>query len=105
MSADCDANLKNGVDPNESPEGKVAAAQPLAGQTFVLTGTLSSMTRAEAKSKLLQLGAAVPGSISKKTSVLVAGADAGSKLAKAQSLGIPVLSEEEFLALLQSHGL
>ncbi len=93
-----------GIEPYSIAEDFAAAAQPLAGQTYVLTGTLSSMTRAEAKARLQQLGAAAAGSVSKKTTAVIAGVAAGSKLAKAQSLGIPVLSEEEFLALLQSHG-
>ena len=72
----------------------------LAGQTFVLTGTLATLTRAEATAKLEALGAKVSGSVSKKTSCVVAGEEAGSKLTKAQSLGIPVISETELLALL-----
>jgi DNA ligase (NAD+) len=72
----------------------------LAGQTFVLTGTLSTMTREEAKAALERLGAKVAGSVSKKTSVLVAGADAGSKLEKAQQLGIEVWSEDQLRALI-----
>lgn len=71
----------------------------LAGQTFVLTGELSSFSRKEAGEKLEALGAKVSGSVSKKTSFVVAGEAAGSKLRKAQELGVPVLTEEEFLAL------
>jgi DNA ligase (NAD+) len=77
---------------------------PLAGQTFVLTGTLSQMDRNEAKDKLQTLGAKVAGSVSAKTSVVVAGASAGSKLAKAESLGIKVLNEDEMLALFAELG-
>ncbi len=77
-----------------------AGEQPLAGQTFVLTGTLESMSRDEAKEKLQALGAKVSGSVSKKTSVVVAGAEAGSKLAKAESLGIEVWDEQRLLSLL-----
>ncbi|MFK7929099.1 MAG: NAD-dependent DNA ligase LigA [Myxococcota bacterium] len=65
------------------------------GKTVVLTGTLPTLGRSEAKSMLLQAGAKVTGSVSKKTDVLVAGADAGSKLTKAQSLGIEVIDEAE----------
>jgi DNA ligase (NAD+) len=77
-----------------------AEAGPLAGRTVVLTGTLSSMTREEAAAALEALGARVSGSVSKKTAYLVAGADAGSKLEKAQKLGIEVLDEEAFKALI-----
>ena len=71
---------------------------PLAGQTWVLTGTLQQLTRSEAKALLESLGAKVAGSVSKKTSVVVAGVEAGSKLATAQELGIKVMDEAEFLA-------
>lgn len=79
--------------------------QPLAGQTFVLTGTLRQMGRNDAKEKLMVLGAKVSGSVSKKTSVVVAGEDAGSKLTKAQELGVTVWEEEQMLSLLRQHGL
>lgn len=72
----------------------------LNGQTVVLTGTLSSMTRDAAQARLEALGAKVSGSVSKKTSLVIAGAEAGSKLAKAQELGVPVLDEAGFLARL-----
>lgn len=77
---------------------------PLAGQTFVLTGTLSQMDRNAAKEKLQTLGAKVAGSVSAKTSVVVAGASAGSKLAKAESLGIKVMNEDDMLALFAELG-
>jgi len=80
-------------------------ALPLAGKTYVLTGTLSQMTRDEAKQYLLQLGAKVSGSVSKKSDAVVAGEKAGSKLAKAESLGVPVLDESAFIALLKDNGI
>ena len=80
-----------------------AAAQPLAGQTVVLTGSMESLTRDKAKERLQLLGAKVAGSVSKKTSFVVAGTEAGSKLAKAEELGIEVLDEMTLLALLQRY--
>ncbi|MFT4995233.1 MAG: DNA ligase (NAD+) [Paraglaciecola sp.] len=74
-------------------------ALPLAGQVYVLTGTLATLDRSAAKSRLQVLGAKVAGSVSAKTSVVVAGEKAGSKLVKAQELGIKVISEEQLLAL------
>jgi DNA ligase (NAD+) len=79
------------------------AKQPLAGKTFVLTGTLSSMTRDEAKDRLQALGAKVSGSVSKKTDYVVVGADPGSKADKAASLGVEMLDEEGFARLLRKH--
>jgi DNA ligase (NAD+) len=80
-------------------EQVVAEGLPLDGQTWVITGALDSMARDEAKAKLQALGAKVSGSISAKTTALLAGDKAGSKLTKAEKLGVKVVDEEEFLAL------
>ncbi len=78
-----------------------AHSLPLMGKTVVLTGTLQSMSREEAKEKLENLGAKVAGSVSSKTHYVVVGEDAGSKLTKAEELGVPILREAEFLLFLQ----
>jgi len=83
-------------------ERKAAEGLPLAGQTWVLTGTLESMSRDDAKARLEALGAKVSGSVSAKTSVVVAGPGAGSKLAKANELGLEVDDEASFLKRLAS---
>jgi DNA ligase (NAD+) len=82
------------------PEPSTETAGPLSGRTFVITGTLAAMTREEAAAKLTNLGATVSSSVSKKTSALIAGDEAGSKLEKARKLGVEVLSEAEFLKLI-----
>ena len=76
-------------------------SQVLAGQTYVLTGTMSTLTRNEAKARLQALGAKVSGSVSSKTTAVVAGDAAGSKLTKAQSLNIPVMTEADLVELLE----
>jgi DNA ligase (NAD+) len=88
----------------EVPEAErhaVAAIGPLTGKTYVITGTLTAMSREAATAALEQLGAKVAGSVSKKTTALVVGADAGSKAEKAQALGVAMLDEKAFLALLE----
>ncbi|MEO5831458.1 MAG: BRCT domain-containing protein, partial [Rhodanobacter sp.] len=85
------------------PATAEVACAPLADQIFVLTGSLFSLSRDQAKERLEALGAKVSGSVSKKTSVVVAGAEAGSKLDKAQELGVPVWDETQLLALLAEH--
>ncbi len=80
----------------------VSAGLPLDGQTWVITGALDSMARDEAKAKLQALGAKVSGSISAKTTALLAGDKAGSKMAKAEKLGVKVVGEEEFLKMLEN---
>jgi DNA ligase (NAD+) len=82
------------------PEIREARNLPLAGKTFVLTGTLTSMSRDEAKEKLEALGAKVSGSVSAKTSYVVVGADPGSKYDKAKALGVSILEEDEFRKML-----
>jgi NAD-dependent DNA ligase len=77
-----------------------APAGPLAGKTFVLTGTLPTLTREAATAKIEALGGKVSGSVSKKTDYVVAGEEAGSKLEKAQKLGVKIIGEPELLALL-----
>ena len=84
----------------EAVESKEIAENPFMGKTVVLTGTLMQMTRNEAKEKLQAMGAKVSGSVSAKTDYVIAGESAGSKLTKAEELGIHILSEDAFLGLL-----
>jgi DNA ligase (NAD+) len=86
-------------------EKKTAEGLPLAGQTWVLTGSLERMSRDIAKDKLEGLGAKVAGSVSGKTHCVVAGPGAGSKLAKASELGVKVLDEDAFIAFLEGQGI
>ncbi len=85
------------IEPFQAPS---IADSPIAGKTVVFTGTLQTVGRSEAKAKAESLGAKVAGSVSKKTDYVVVGADAGSKAAKAEALGVQTLSEEEWLALI-----
>ena len=82
---------------NPKMEKPPAGAQPLSGLTFVVTGTLPTMQRSEIEELIVKKGGKVSGSVSKKTSFLIAGESAGSKLTKAKELKIPVIDESEFL--------
>ena len=92
--------LDLGVEVDEVEIAEKDTLEPLAGKTFVLTGTLESMTRDEAKEKIEVLGGRVMSSVSKKTDYVVVGIDPGSKLEKAQSLKVTVLNEVEFTIML-----
>lgn len=94
---------KAGVKMEQEPQAPKGG--PLVGQTFVFTGTLASMPRSRAEAIVEELGGDASGSVTKKTTYIVAGADPGSKLAKAQKTGTTVLDEQQFLRLLNEHGL
>ncbi|MFV3127959.1 NAD-dependent DNA ligase LigA [Niveispirillum sp. KHB5.9] len=97
---DAVAALLAQVKPKKYEPPAAAATSPMAGKTVVFTGTLVTMGRSEAKAKAEALGAKVAGSVSGKTDYVIVGADAGSKAAKAQELGVKILSEEEWAALI-----
>ncbi|QTC01334.1 NAD-dependent DNA ligase LigA [Alcaligenes sp. SORT26] len=94
------ALLAAGVTPQQAQVRANSANLPLAGKTVVITGTLPSMSRDEATRRVLEAGGKASGSVSKKTAYVLAGAEAGSKLTKAQELGVTILDESQFLALL-----
>ena len=94
--------LRMGVKP-QAPVKPAGGSTVFAGKTFVLTGTLPTMTREEAAAKIEAAGGKVSGSVSKKTSYVLAGAEAGSKLDKARELGVPVIDEAELLRMLESN--
>lgn len=93
------ALIRAGVEP-KAPEQPAGGTVDLSGQTFVLTGTLPNLTREQASAAIMAAGGKVSGSVSKKTSYVVAGDEAGSKLEKAKSLGVQILDEAELQALL-----
>lgn len=95
---DAVARLLEEVTPKEAD--RVAEGSPVAGKTVVFTGSLERFTRDEAKARAISLGAKVAGSVSAKTDLVVAGPGAGSKLKKAEELGVKVISEDEWLALI-----
>ena len=99
IGAQIDLLLEHGVQPQEV-EAVEQGDLPLAGMTVVITGTLSTLSRRDAEALVEQNGGKAAGSVSKKTSFVVVGESAGSKADKAQALGIPMLSEAEFLAKL-----
>ena len=96
------AGVRTEIPPEE--RAAIDAPRPLTGRTYVITGTLESMTREQATATLERLGGKVAGSVSRKTSAVIVGLDAGSKAEKAKQLGVPMLDEAAFLAVLDEHG-
>ena len=96
-----DRLLAAGVTPAEKTLPTEDAPQPLAGKTVVVTGTLPSLSRNEAEDLIRAMGGTAAGSVSKKTAYVLAGEKAGSKLDKARQLGVPVLDEAAFFALIR----
>src|SRR5262249_33294624 len=90
---------KAGLNFNSALYNPSAALGPFAGKTFVLTGTLPTLTREQATAKIEALGGKASGSVSKKTDYVLAGEEAGSKLDKAQKLGVKIIDEAEFLKM------
>ncbi|NET49467.1 MAG: NAD-dependent DNA ligase LigA, partial [Merismopedia sp. SIO2A8] len=95
-----EAGVQLQQEPSTVMAGSASVEQPFTNQVFVLTGTLPTLSRNEAKARIEALGGKVTGSVSSKTDYVIVGEKAGSKLTKAQSLNIPCLSEDEFLELL-----
>jgi DNA ligase (NAD+) len=95
---------KEPVDAPKAEDGLVEEAAPLTGKTFVLTGTLPTLSRNEAKALIQDHGGRVTGSVSSKTDYLLCGEKAGSKLAKAQQLGVSVIDEDALRRLIAPNG-
>ena len=97
--AEIDRLLAHGVSPE--PEETASGESPIAGKTLVVTGTMERMGRKEIEGLIEKLGGKAAGSVSKKTDYVIAGESAGSKLEKARTLGVPVLSETEFFDMIE----
>jgi DNA ligase (NAD+) len=93
---------KLGISPRGSVKGAATTAHSFAGKTFVLTGTLPTLSRDDASTMIREAGGNVSGSVSKSTDYVLAGESAGSKLDKARELGVRVISEKEFMAILDA---
>src|SRR5258708_28231382 len=95
---------ERGIKPENEKTNSARPEGPFAGKTFVLTGTLPTLKREQAAAKIEALGGKVSGSVSKKTDYVVAGEDAGSKLEKAQKLGVKIIDEAELLKICGGEG-